>query len=181
MNIEPSLLRSSRVWMAPVPGGELLPRGMSEWVYKHQVISKTSVSHLEPAYTGDTGSVQEQDIRAYTMGKALGGVAPAKATARGIHSRLQGCVDRRCSWESQLTQLIVPADTRDPSSLGTGNGSPVSMDSSTALLPPTTLPCKQRQAMSSNSPRSVSSNRVLPGHQFYAQASSMLSSGKRLT
>lgn len=39
------------------------------------------------------------------------------------------------------TQFIVPAETVRPFSLNTGSDSPVSMDSSTTLLPETTLPC----------------------------------------
>lgn len=39
------------------------------------------------------------------------------------------------------SQFIVPADTENPFSLNTGSDSPVSMDSSTTLLPAATFPC----------------------------------------
>nr|GMC47017.1 Uncharacterised protein [Ipomoea batatas]GMC51319.1 Uncharacterised protein [Ipomoea batatas] len=39
-----------------------------------------------------------------------------------------------------LSQFIVPADTDKPLSLNTGRDSPVSIDSSTTLLPATTFP-----------------------------------------
>lgn len=39
------------------------------------------------------------------------------------------------------TQFIVPAETVRSFSLNTGSDSPVSMDSSTTLLPARTLPC----------------------------------------
>jgi len=42
-----------------------------------------------------------------------------------------------------LTQLIVPAETEQPSSLNTGSDSPVSIDSSTTLLPARTLPYEE--------------------------------------
>lgn len=46
------------------------------------------------------------------------------------------------------TQLIVPAETVKPSSLNTGSDSPVSIDSSTTLLPPRTLPCTKNISFS---------------------------------
>jgi hypothetical protein len=46
-------------------------------------------------------------------------------------------------WFQSLTQFIVPAETVRPSSLKTGSDSPVSMDSSTTLLPAMTLPCPE--------------------------------------
>lgn len=47
------------------------------------------------------------------------------------------------SMQNNHTQFIVPADTERPSSLNTGSDSPVSMDSSTTLLPARTFPCIQ--------------------------------------
>jgi hypothetical protein len=45
---------------------------------------------------------------------------------------------------NSYTQFIVPAETVVPINFGTGSGSPVSIDSSTALLPAITEPCHNK-------------------------------------
>lgn len=49
------------------------------------------------------------------------------------------------------TQFMVPAETVRPFSLYTGSDSPVSMDSSTTLLPERTLPCSRNFNFNSQS------------------------------
>ena len=132
-----SATSGKRLVRSPIAaGGAERPRSRPAFGYWRPIHSQTISVHSEISMTTGTNTAEIWSARRCT------GALPdwASVTSLAICASRVSLPMRRASTTSRPSALIVAPVTSDPTATSTGIDSPVSIDSSTALVPSTTTP-----------------------------------------